>query len=212
MNVIVIASNRNVDLLPKFAEQFNRHWKRDQDVIAIHSEVPPQKLPENFLTIRAKGEEKNYGRAWGPSFAHIVEKMPDDRFLLLLEDHFLVEDVNHDRMKWADSYFEKKARPVKVDVSGAHTINKHIPFDGDMIRVHPDARHRYALQPAIWDRDYFVQCIARSGYSIWQIEDRLSIENADDGAIILGVKTPIIKFMNMRNNGVPKPIRPIWNR
>lgn len=203
--IVVVASNQNVDLLAGFAEAFNKHWSETQDVIAIHSEKPPGKLPDNFLPIKAEGEEADYGRAWGPSFRKVIQKIPHGRFMLFLEDQYLVRDVDIEAVKAADDLFDTEDNLTRVALSeraggeGMKTLSWEESWEN-------------AFAPSIWNKDYFCQCVVGNSYSIWQIQERLARENVGDGSVVLATPNPIIGFKNMRIRGANFPTQPSWNK
>jgi hypothetical protein len=105
---------------------------------------------------------------WAESTRRMVEQIPTDYILMLLEDFFLQEKVdtqeiesNFDALKILDGgYLRLKPFP-KPD--------RKVPGYPDIGEIEPGAPYRTALQAAIWRKDVLTELLV-DGESAWDME------------------------------------------
>lgn len=98
MKVLVTTCNRYLPLLPSYAKLFNKHWSTSQEVLVLCYDKPSFKLPDNFTCV-SLGKEDGY---YSNGLIRFFETFEEECFILTMEDHFLVNDINTDLMTKAE--------------------------------------------------------------------------------------------------------------
>ena len=202
MRIILTTSDKYRHLVQSCGTWLNMYWPGNKVVVLGFKE--PQELPDNFDFV-SMGNQEDYGTDWTTPVGDAIEKMRDNRFILMLEDYFLTYPVvgSHIRALGNRPFSDAE----KIDLSGdraqfPHTglkiggIDIRVGGDNPMIESSQTARYRSSLQMAIWSKEYFMKlCVP--GRSIWEFELIGEQEAMSDGARILGTEEPIVRYRNV---------------
>lgn len=178
MKVIVTTSNKYVSLLGGYAELFNRHWSKDQEVVVLCYDEPKMKLPGNF-TIHSLGKQEDFGTTYTDAVIPFFDTLKDEYFVIVMEDHFLVQDVDLDLVKKA----EKEILSNGVDKvwlgcwmgNDNHPIKNHSnkTYSEDFFEFSQPQQGKYYmgsfLDPSLWTSKLWSKLIS-PGLTLHQVE------------------------------------------
>ena len=94
MIVTVFTNDNHLWLLQGFAYLFNRFWGKTQKVRVVGFNPPKFKLPTNF-EFYSLGDENFPVGSWSNALMKYLYECEEDRILLMLEDYWLYEQVDH---------------------------------------------------------------------------------------------------------------------
>ncbi len=195
MRVVVATCDKYDHLMPGFAHQFNKYWDPNQAVDVLGFRQPPRTLPGNFVFHQMEPVET---KAWTTNLRSWFEQQPDEYFVFLLDDYWLVSPVNLDLVRQMERAVIKGA--VKGDLSRNTENFSHKKLPGGLVEAGRTAAYRTSTQPCIWRRGFMLNLLV-PGLSPWQFE--LQDNPAVAHGRIIGTTTQIYEFANMYYKGEP---------
>ena len=135
---------------------------------------------------------------WSETLGVFIEGLDDDYLLLMLDDYW-VQEYNSDVMDIAEMALNL-SNIQKIDVSGGMMQFQHTPADEGFVLIDDTAQYRTSLQAAIWRKDYLVK-FCKKGWTPWDFELKGSKMAKNDGATVLGVVRPAIRYINVLRRG-----------
>lgn len=197
--IYILTSNSYIRCLRPFAFLFNRFWSSSQQVTIVGYEKVPFGLPDNFHFMSI-GEQSNF--TWSSGALRFLELIPENRFILFLEDYFLDAPVNVKAVEAAFAYHHKT---VKIDLTNDRLKVPYHHF-GDiagypMIRSDDEALFQTSLQCAIWDK-HFMRRYLEPSETPWNFEkkgtQRVIIDRRSGrfNGMILGFYKPPVSYIN----------------
>ena len=197
MKIYIASSDRYNYLLYHNSIFLNKYWK-DQEVIVLCHEIPSFNLPENY-SIKSIGIQKNNIS----TLFNYFSKCDDDYFVLMLEDQFLVDYVDINKVK----KLENEIKLGRADKACLHFYNEGEVFDIDngLVEIHQHVHYRTSVQPSIWTRKYLMKHL-NPDCTWWSFETQHE-KTKNDGAKIILLKEqttgkPIIEHINVYRGGV----------
>lgn len=208
MQIYCITSNDYADLVPEFAERFNRFWINAppadvQKVTVLCYDRKPSKLPGNFDVV-SLGKQTAFGEAWTDGLIPYFggDNVPN-LFIVMLEDYHIVKPVN----AAAISFLALRFRDSQVAKIGLTNDAIQYPHEKTgtpgLLLQSQDARYRgSSLQAAIWRKSYFRNLLV-PGRTAWDFELKGEKECAFDGTAQYFVRDSVIRYENKMNKGMP---------
>ncbi len=180
MRIFVSTSDNYLHLLKKHSYFFNKHWHPDQKVDVLCYKVPDFELPPNYNIISLGSKS---GSSWTDPIREFITSIPEDHFVFLLEDLFIIQKVEFDLLG-------RMCREIRHNQASKAVLERQYhwrmePFfiNSDFMVIDQNAEYRMTLKPAIWRKEYFLKYL-KPGYSIWDFETK-NPEAKNDGAFIL---------------------------
>jgi len=196
MKIIVTTCDKNIHVLRGFAYMFNKHWSSNIDVTVLGYSIPSFDLPNNFKFI-SLGEQKKYGRDWTSALIPFFKQLPDEYFILLLEDYYILH-INKSLLYEAEEFMAmgiEKIHLTKYNHLGWRISGEEKGVNFNIIKQ--DATYRLSLQPIFIRRDYFLKYL-NPGKNAWEYEGQ---HFKNDGAQILAPKQGIVSFSHILQRG-----------
>ena len=117
------------------------------------------------VTVVTTGEEVS----WSHRLRSALEKIPEDTLLLLLEDYFLCEKTDSEKIDELFRVFAEKdydyMRVIPIPVQHRKEPVGAYPLD-------PSALYGVNLQAAIWKKSYLQKLLYNDDFSAWEFEAR----------------------------------------
>jgi len=194
MKIIVTTCDRYLHVLKGFAYMFNKYWSSSADVTVLGYSIPSFDLPDNFK-FTSLGEQEKYGRGWTTALIPFFEQLPDEYFVLFLDDEFIL-GVNKSLLPMVEEQMAKGIEKIHLtNISGrAFKEEKDVNFN----IWEQSANYRLSLQPIVTRRDYFLKYL-KPGRTIWEYEIQTTAMN--DGARILIPKQDVVSYSNFIHKG-----------
>lgn len=113
-----MTSDASMDaVLPGFIHQFNKHWSADQDVLVAGFSKPSFRLPKNF-GFYSIGDFGQYpADRWSDALKKVIDNVAEDVFMLLLDDYWLVRDVDRLGVTIMADYMRQFTNVIKFDAT-----------------------------------------------------------------------------------------------
>lgn len=160
--ILVPSCDPYQDLWAPFFQLFRRHWPDCPYKIYVGSGSVP--CTEPGTTPVLIGDDVD----WSTSTRKMLEAIPEDYVLIVLEDFFFFHRV--------DSHHIDKLFQSLVALDGAYLRLRPFPPPDVRLVRHPDigeidlnAPYRASAQAAIWNRQSFIELL-RDGESVWVFE------------------------------------------
>jgi hypothetical protein len=166
MKKIILTSNKYSFCVDGHQELLKRHWKGDDGFTLIGFDKPKIELNE-LIEFECLGDGFNDSTPWRDALSPFFSNLEDDFFLLVFEDHFLVNDVNlelfnevEEIMKKDKSIGKVRMAPAYRDLSNPKPIN--LPSYNENFYKGPTSPNSYlpiSLRPAVWRKDLFLKLL-----------------------------------------------------
>jgi FkbM family methyltransferase len=174
VKVVVISSDKYINVLNGFSVLFNRHWSENKQVDVLCYKKPDFNLPDNFNLISVGNKCTD---DWSTALIPYFETMEDEYFLLCLEDHLMYKDIDFDLLDKAEEYI-KDPKIAKVMCNFDPRINREEPgedYCDDFYRWSLPAtkgnnKGPVSLCVSIWKKDFFLSLL-KPGMNIRDFEN-----------------------------------------
>jgi hypothetical protein len=210
LRVFVITSPLYQWALRPFSYLFNVYWSAQQSVVAMTFDYPPFPLPHNFLLHRVATRDVSQ-HSWSTALIEFLNAVPDEHFVLLLEDYLLVRTVDHKGILTLWDYMRANPDVLRVDLT-ADVLNvngdsRNAPFVGyyghyDLYEKPPGSAYRMSLQAGIWNKRLMLE-VLEAGKSSWETEVHLS---PPDWMKIVGTHQVPLRYANLVYKGEIDPL------
>ena len=175
MKIYVIVSDQHNHLLSMYSLFFNKYWK-NQEVTFLCYKIPKIVLPENFQIISIGKQSKTLE----PVINYFKEVSKEDYFIMLLEDLFLVDYIDNEKVKRLEYEIQ----------NGADKASLHFYFEGEalnpnnsIIELKQNVRYRTSVQAAIWTKKYLLQHL-KPEHNWWSFETQHKLTMNDNAKIV----------------------------
>lgn len=192
MHVYVMTSDKYIQAIRPFAWLFQKYWSPDQPVTVVGFTPPGFELPPNFDFL-SLGDFSDYPvNRWSDALIKLLSLIPDDPFVLLLEDYWLIKPVHTGAVQMLYDYCRQFGYVYRLDLTGDRLHAAGAKFYGscgdiDLVWSDPESQYHMSLMTAIWNprnlRDVLIL-----GETPWQVEleGTPRLRALGDRALVLG--------------------------
>ncbi len=206
VRVYVMSNQKYNWALQGFSYLFNRFWSELQEVVVVTDVEPSFELPPNF-TVKSMNAGKPLPKErWSDGLIFMLQKIPDDVFVLLLEDYWLIRKVDNAGVDTLADYMRSHKEILRVDLTDDRQYNGHMKDIGawghyDLVETPNDSEYQMSLQAGIWNRDLLLS-VMRPGLDPHQVELFISptLHERDDMRVI-GTRQRPIRYCNIYYQG-----------
>lgn len=205
--VIVRTCDAYIDALKPFAWLFNKYWSNAQPVLVAGFTPPDFALPSNFEFMSLGTSEQSEARHWSDMTIKLLQAIPDDVFVFMMEDFWLINPVAIDGIDKCIEVARSNADILRIDITGEryranlsahHTVarfeNEHIP----LIKSYDGMPYQVALCATIYRRSQFLRLLEPQ-WTPWDVEIRGTNKYRElnpHSPIVLGVIKPLLDYCN----------------
>lgn len=172
----------------------NKHWHPRPDVVVAGYARPEWRLPENveFYSI---GNNKDYPVSrWSTATAKFLNDMPDEAFVLLLEDYWLTRDVDARAIDILHDYVKQFTYVARMDLTGDRLyaggadLNYGTVAHLDLVKSMPGSQYHFSLMAGIWRKEHLLRHLPPD-WDPWKCE-LMGTTNLshDQSVIVLGTR------------------------
>lgn len=197
LRVFVITNDNYLWCLKPFCYLFNIYWSTLQPVVVGGFSPPPFALPPNFEFYQI--DKENYpANRWSDGLIKMLRAMPDEHFVLLLEDYWLCRTVDHNGILTLLDWQSSRADNVRMDLTADRLYGYRMHDVGywghyDIIECGEDAPYQMSLQAAIWKKSLMLQLL-EPGKSSWETEIHCNMVGR--GMRVYGTRNLPIRYAN----------------
>jgi hypothetical protein len=205
MRVICVTSDRYLWTLKPFSYLFNCFWSELQEVTVIGYSFPNFSLPPNFI-FRSVAPVDYPPEKWSNALIQVLNTIPDDQFVFLLDDYWLCRTVDHRGIMALGDYMHEHSQVFRMDLTcdvlhanGDARAATFYEYYGhyDIFEKTPDKEYRMSLQASIFNKDKLLAVLANDR-TPWQTE--LYSEIPKDW-LILGTHQWPVRYANAVHKG-----------
>lgn len=174
MRVVVLTSDKYLGALRPLAYLLNKYWQPNPSVLVGGFTPPDFALPPNF-TFHSIGAFEDYpvGK-WSDGVIDLLSALPDEAFVLLLEDMWPTRPVNAEAVGVLYRYALQFKYVLKIDLCADRLYAWGMEDYGhvsylDLVRSNPGSQYHMSMMPGVWRRDNLLSVLVR-GESPWQVE------------------------------------------
>lgn len=200
MQAFCLTSNNYIHCVQPFAHLWNKFF--GLPVVVAGYDVQPDALPDNFSFLSI-GAQADY--TWSAGMLRLLDLIPDEVFILVLEDYFLSEPVNVEAVAALEHLMHCRADVAKIDLTDDRLKVGHVAYGRigslPLIRSVDDAPFQMSVQAAIWRKD-FMRAYLNPDEDAWRAEKigtRRIVDARLQGRerrVILGTQTPPMRYVN----------------
>lgn len=174
VRVFVTTSDGYLPALRPLAFLLNRHWRPEPEVVVGGFTPPDFELPPNFA-FHSIGPQEEYPLGkWSDGLAAFVGAMPDEVFVLMLEDMWPSRDVDVEAVRILADYARQFEYVARIDLTGDRLYAIHAQDYGhagrlDLIKSMPGSPYHLSMMPGIWRKEHLLAAL-RPGWNPWDVE------------------------------------------
>lgn len=206
VRVYVLTNQKYAWCIQPFAYLFNKFWSELQEVVVVSDILPDYDLPPNFTVRSMNGNHPLPKENWSDGLIVMLQNIPDDVFVLMLEDYWLVRKVDNAGVDTLADYMRIHQDILRVDLTDDRQYNGHMKDIGawghyDLIETPGVSEYQMSLQAGIWNRNLLISLL-RPELDPHQVELYLSPTLHERGDMrVLGTRQRPIKYANIYYQG-----------
>ncbi len=162
LSILILSCDRYADIWPHFFTLFYKYWPDCPWRVFLGTNKI--KLNDPKVVSLSIGEDAN----WADSAQKIVEKIPTDYFLVLLEDFFIRKTIMTNEITNC-LLLLKELKGGYLRLRPFPKPDRHIPAYPAIGMIEENAPYRLALQAALWKKDVFLRLV-QPGETAWDME------------------------------------------
>lgn len=173
--ILIIGFDGYVDVWNHDIEFLNKYWAERPKTYLANSELRP-----NYKNVEIINAGK--GSEWSRKVQIALEQIDTPYVLLLLEDFFITDYVDNERLEKIMRVIEKdniKFYQVLVQLI-KQTWERGKPYKGNK-RIHiipQNKKYGLNLQAAIWNKEFLKKTVGEGNYNAWEFEvKQLGVRN-----------------------------------
>lgn len=174
MRVYVTTCDRYLATLEPFAYMFNKYFSENQEVVVAGFTPPAFALPPNF-SFMSLGRDSDYPvTRWSDQLLTLLDRIPDEAFVLLFEDYIINQPVNVDMINRLHEFQTHALNVIKIDLCaerlGAAGHTEWGSWDDiDFVASDPNSQYHMSLYPGLWRKDLLYRVIIPDE-TPWEVE------------------------------------------
>ena len=169
ISLLISTCEKFSDLWDEHIALLRKHWKGSFWKVYMVTDKPTEKKYDGIEIISA-GMEKDFPLRL--KFA--AEFIQSDYILLTLDDYFLTDDIDPDKLMYlADRAEKERIRYLKLYDRRRTNPRNYDPIE-QLTPIDLDKKYAVTLYPAIWEKDFLFYSV-ETDISPWQYEPSLTL-------------------------------------
>lgn len=186
MKVVILACNKYTWLVPVALYFLKKYWPDNPYDIEIVTETNQVDGVVHYID----------DISWANRLIEYIKQSKEEKFLLIMEEHFIERMINTKRVEIAESLCTGKVGCVRLNPPDKYFKTHSVRSRARDFREYPlDKPYSMSMQTAIWQKRFLLD-VLRKNESIWQteIEGSKRLGNLQSKWWILWAKSPIIDY------------------
>ncbi|GAB3520298.1 hypothetical protein GCM10027342_14640 [Photobacterium alginatilyticum] len=158
--VLVLSCDNYSDLWPIFFKQYKKYWNQSEFKLYLACNEKSSNI--DGVVDAKSGPDID----WSTSLKKSLVKVEENNVLIMIDDAFLKEEVNH------QDFLELYNRFLDSNMDYLRLKNSPLPdikVDELVGQISPGSLYRTALFPSVWKKDVLID-ILKPGESAWEFE------------------------------------------
>ena len=183
MKIYLTTSNKYTHVCPIAIHFLNKYWPgQDISLLGYDQTATLKNLPEN-VTLEILGKQSDFGNSWTDALIPFFHKVPEDYFIILLDDLMLLSKVDNDKIKLLEKQF-LLGKADKAVIGGGLSLSLTTKLENNLLLFNQNIDYRTTLHPSIWTKKYFLKYL-KPNMTAWGFEIENNEEAKNDGAAII---------------------------
>jgi hypothetical protein len=183
--VLVLSCDKYADAWKPFFSLFRKFWPQCPYPVYLGTNKKKEEFPG--VTVVLSGEAKD----WSTDTKKILEQIPENYVIVLLEDYFLLGQVDQPWLSECLDYMQKNNAAFMRIASFRKDHEPMYAFEGATCQerfgiTRADAPFRLNLQAGIWNKNELISLL-KEGESPWEFEVNGSVRSRDSKKSFLGI-------------------------
>lgn len=201
----VITSEPYYWCLKPFAYLFNQFFGRDFPVVIVGYRPIEFELPPNFRFHSISRAPYPQTR-WSDALIEFLNQVTDDVFILMLEDYFLVRDVDLYGIALLREHMRENPKILKADLTADRLYARGDARNAeeyrsigylDVIKTTGNISYKMSLQCSLWNRANMLSLI-HPDMTPWEVE---LYPQVPDDMLVLGTRQIPMRYANIVYKG-----------
>ncbi len=178
----------------------NKYWSPAPEVLVMGFTPPDFELPSNFMFHRVGKQEDYPFEKWCDALIETCEAIPDEVFILLLEDMWPIRKINTEAIRILYDYMVQFEYVARIDLSTDRLYAHGMKDYGtaaylDLIVSMPGSPYHMSLQPGMWRKKHLLATMQR-GWSAHVLETQgTPVLSYNRDVIVLGTKNWVYRHI-----------------
>ena len=181
---VVMTSDNYIEGIKPYLWLFNKYWASNEDVEVVIAgfSSPKFSIPDYSKRANVKAKWHSIGEfgkypldKWSNSLIDLLDQLDDDFIILMLEDYWVIRDINVPAVKLASEYMHNKPRTLKFDLAadrffagGAQRDYEHYGWL-DIVKSKPGSPYHMSLMTGMWNVS-LLQRVLKKDWNPWDVE------------------------------------------
>jgi hypothetical protein len=208
--LVLTSDNYSWAILP-YAWLLKKYWPDHPEVIVGGFTPPNFTIPPGFSFL-SLGAQRDYPiDKWSNAFYKLINEANQEVFIFMLEDMWIIQDVNVHVVNMAYDYMEQFGYVARLDLTGDRLHATGASLYGklgnyDLIWSSPDSPYHMSTMPAFWRAEHLRKVLIPNE-TPWDLEIKGTPRLASHGRDLVVVGTnawPIKNTLAFRGGDVSK--------
>lgn len=207
--IVMMTCDKYVNAIYPYAFLLKKYWPTHPEVVVLGFSPPSKPMPERFKFISVGKMEDFPVERWSDQLIVGLNMIPDEVFILTLEDMWLIRHVPEKVVDMAYDYMEQFKYVARLDLTGDRLNAGGAALYGELgyvklIWSDPNSQYHLSMMPAFWRKEHLLRVLVPAE-TPWQVEldgtPRLSALR--DEVIVLGTDAwPIRNTLAFRGGDI----------
>lgn len=174
--ILLLTSDHYIKAVLPYAWLLKKNWPDHPDVLVGGFTKPDFNLPDRF-SFHSIGRFSDYPiTRWSDALIKFLYEIPDEVFILSLDDMFVVEPVKDQVVRMCYDYMEQFRYVARLDLTGDRLWAKggDVSLYGrlgnvDLVWSDPGSQYHLSTMPAFWRKEHLLRVLI-PGETPWQVE------------------------------------------
>jgi|GEM_PF-2261944 len=160
MKIVVLTCDKYNWLVPVFMHFYKKYWPDNPYQTEIVTETGPMDGTVHYIN----------DKSWSNRLINYLKQSKKDKFLLIMEEHFIEKKVNTERVKIAENLCAGNIGCVRLNPPDKYFRQHAVKSNIKGFREYPlDKLYSMSMQTAIWQKQYLFD-VLQDNEDIWQTE------------------------------------------
>jgi hypothetical protein len=197
--IVVSTSDKYIQAIRPFAWLMKKYWPGHPEVVVLGFTPPSFTMPDNFI-FHSIGRFDHYPvQRWSDAVYKGLSELPDEIFILMLEDYWITRPVHDDVVRMCADYMEQFKYVARIDMTGDRLHAGGATFYGklgmvDLIWSDPDSPYHMSFMAGMWRKEHLFRVLVPNE-TPWDVEihGTTRLSKLRDEVIVLGTNAWPIK-------------------
>lgn len=174
--IILLTSDKYDRAILPYGFLLKKYWPDHPDVLVGGFTPPSFELPERFTFHSIGGFEDYPIQRWSDALIKLLYELPDEVFILTLEDMWIIEPVKDQVVQMCYDYMEQFKYVARLDLTGDRlwANGGDVSLYGrlgnvDLVWSDPHSQYHLSTMPAFWRKEHLLRVLV-PGETPWQVE------------------------------------------